>query len=118
MSNLLYVGIPEPENVRKNVLSTAKRVITLLKDHQDYARIRNEKETNIQQLKKTLDSIASQTRKLKNILPKRNMPPTQNMPRHSCQEQKSERKQQNNTFNKIDLLEQELNKIEKRLRAF
>jgi len=119
MNNLLYVGIPESDLVRKDILGSAKKVITLLRDHKDYAALRQQKEEHIILLKKVLDGIANQTRKLKNTLPKTTLgiEAKQNTRNQRVAQKQSEQK--NSTpASKIELLEQELDKIEKRLKAF
>ncbi|MDO8660916.1 MAG: hypothetical protein Q7K43_03435 [Candidatus Woesearchaeota archaeon] len=119
MNNLLYVGIPESDSVRKDILVSAKKVITLLKDHKDYSDLRKQKEEHIMRLKKVLDGIANQTRKLRSALPKTNLgiEPKKNV-RTGQHSQRQTEQTSSVPASKIELLEQELEKIEKRLKAF
>ncbi len=119
MNNLLYVGIPESDLVRRDILGRAKKVITLLKDHKDYVALRQQKQEHIVRLKKVLDSIANQTRKLKSTLPKTaiGIEAKQNA-RTGQHSQRQTERAPSLSASKIELLEQELDKIEKRLKAF
>jgi len=110
-SNVFYASIPDPNEFRKDVLLAQKCVIDSLKKHEHIKVIRAEKEVRISELKKILGSLKTIATKLKTALPAHGL--KQKAPKvvHSA----PARKEAVQRKSKIQILEDELAKIEGKL---
>jgi hypothetical protein len=71
----LYVGIPEPTGLRKDLLNSSKDIITSLKKYDAFSSLRQEKAKQISEVLKLMKEIDSLNRKLKQAMPKTTVQP-------------------------------------------
>jgi hypothetical protein len=64
-----YVGIREPNEIRKGLLSCSKRTIAVLRKFEEFRSLRQEKVEAIIELKRVVRELALLTSKLKVLLP-------------------------------------------------
>lgn len=119
--DVFYVGVHNPEEVRKDVLVSIKGVITSLKRYEQFRMLREEKTHTILELRKMLGEIATLNRKLKSAMPKTgmklNVPVPREAPVEKAPVKKETPKPKAPSKSKLDVLEDELSKIESRLRS-
>jgi len=118
---LLFVEIKEPSATRKDVLMATKDTLDALKRYEEYKLIKAEKEKSLIQLKRVLDDIGSLNRKLRSKMPKTPI----RIPEFTARER--EEKEEGTITghahfvarpkSKLDVLQEELSKIEERLGA-
>jgi len=117
-SEVFYVGIQTPAEIRKDILMSAKSTITSLKRYEQFRILRDEKLSQIVQLKKVLDELASLNRKFRSALPKTGVrpefPAKKEEPERVIRKEVA-RKPEAPKRTKMDVLEEELAKIESRL---
>ncbi len=110
---LFFVGIRDPIELRKEMLTSSKNLIDSLRRYEAFKDIKEEKLQHVLQLKRAFDELLVLNRKLRGHLPRipvkvpaleREEKPTRMMPKVKAIAK-----------NKIDVLEQELAKIEERL---
>ncbi len=109
---LFFVGIRDPIELRKELLTSSKNLIDSLRRYEAYKDVKEEKLQNIMDLKRVFDELLVLNKKLRNKLPHipvkatptlaREMPPSKGKPVKLSRD-------------KIDVLEDELAKIEERL---
>ncbi|MBI4143624.1 DUF5320 domain-containing protein [Candidatus Woesearchaeota archaeon] len=99
-----YVPLENPTELQKQVLTASKKVLGVLKSHENYKKIRTEKLEHILKFKKVLDDLTTLNKKLSNKLPKTAMP-----------KPKEEKQQQPKKH--LSAVEKELEDIEKRLKS-
>jgi len=109
-SQVFYASIPEPTEFRKDVLLTQKAIIDSLRKHEHIKKLRAEKEMRIGELKKMLAQLKLISNKMKSALPahavKRKEP---------AKKSAGARKETVQRQSKMDILEDELSKIESKL---
>jgi hypothetical protein len=105
----LYVGILEPVELRKSLLLSSKSLLTVLRNRGRFAELREQKQTLVFELKKTVDELLSLNRKLRNYLPKGVSAPVQR--EESVRQEVIEAPERSG----LDVLEEELAKIEEKL---
>ena len=109
---LFFVGIRDPVELRKELLTSSKNLIDSLRRYETFKDMKEEKLQHILQLKRVFDELLVLNRKLRGHLPR--------VPIKTpivAREEKTPKMPKIKTAakNKIDVLEQELSKIEERL---
>ena len=108
-SELFFVGIRDPIELRKELLTGSKDIIDSLKRYEQYKDLKEEKLHHIMELKRVFDELLVLNKKLRTKLPR--TPIKVPIPR----ETRGKARTTKITPAKIDVLEQELSKIEERL---
>jgi len=110
---LFFVGIRDPIELRKELLTSSKNLIDSLRRHEAYKDIKQDKEQRILELKRIFDELLVLNRKLRNHLPRTPL----KAPTVTREEKpiKGKPVQVKLAKGKIDILEEELAKIEERL---
>lgn len=116
---LFFVGIRDPIEIRKELLTSSKNLIDSLRRYEAYKDLKNEKQQHIMQLKRVFDELLVLNKKLRGKLPRIPLK-TPTVERDDIRQTKLVPKQQPKstikyTKSKIDVLEDELSKIEERL---
>jgi len=114
MEDMFFVGIPDATELRRQLLSNSKTAIGILRDYEEYSELRAEKLSAVIQLKKKVDEIIVLNRRIKNLLPK--VPDYKPRQVHHAPKQQQS-KPVKNIKHHTDILEEQLSKIEKRLKA-
>ncbi len=111
MNEPFFVGILEPVEVRKELLTSSRQLVNSLRKYEDYKHSRDEKLRYIIDLKRVFDELLVLNRKLRSRLPRTIGSP------HISSRQKTHSKpaQKTTPSAKADLLERELSRIEERL---
>ncbi|VVB81635.1 Uncharacterised protein [uncultured archaeon] len=111
---LFFVGIKDPIELRKELLTSSKNLIDSLRKFEQYTEIKQEKQANILELKRVFDELMVLNKKIRNHLPKTPLkaPP---VIKEVHEEKHAKGKPTKFAENKVDVLEQELAKIEERL---
>jgi len=102
---LFFVGIRDPIEIRKDLLTSSKNLIDALKRHARYKGLKDVKTENIMNLKRVFDELLVLNKKLRNKMPRTSF----KAPKESKPKEKAVPKAH------VDVLEQELSKIEQRL---
>jgi len=68
-SNIFFVGVREPEEVKKNLLESLKEVVESLRRFEKFKEIREEKARNISKLRDDIKELAGVASRLKAALP-------------------------------------------------
>jgi hypothetical protein len=116
---LFFVGIRDPIELRKELLTSSKNLIDSLRRYEAFKNLKEEKLQNVLELKRVFDELLVLNRKLRGHLPR--MPgkiPTvlkETQQREGPKPTKVAGKPAKIGKNKIDVLEEELAKIEERL---
>ena len=117
MEDMFFVGIPNATDLRRQILTNSKTAIGILKDYGEYSELRAEKLSAIIQLKKKVDEIIVLNKRIKTLLPKiPDIKPRQAeyvAPRQKTQSAKPVK----HINHHVDILEEQLSKIERRLKA-
>ena len=121
---LFFVGIREHQTVRKDLLQSSKMLLDSLKRHELYRRVKEDKLRAVNDLKRVFDELLVLNKKFRGKLPKvpvkvPDVPMREEPQRVQAKGAKSaplrqERLQPVNK-SKLDLLEEELAKVEARL---
>jgi len=111
-AQVFFVHLENAHQMRRSLLGAAKGVLSSLRKAESVRAIRAEKLECILQLKKKLDELQTLGRKLRNILPKTNMKPE--LPRIREMPKAAEMPQVPRK-NKLEMLEEELAKVERTL---
>lgn len=130
---LLFVEIKEPSATRRDVLMSTKDVLDALKRYEEYKTVKAEKQKAVEQLKKTVDDLLVLNRKLRSRMPKASVKIPELMIRARAAPTESasprfarEREEKAITGptpsaarpkSKLDVLQEELERIESRLGA-
>lgn len=109
MNELFFVGIKDPIEVRKELLTSSKQVIDSLKRYERYKNINDEKRSTILQLKRVFDELLILNKKMRGKFPST---PSQPARTQVVREAPKPPKRSN-----LDVLEDELSRIEDRLKA-
>lgn len=122
---LFFVGIREHQTVRKDLLQSSKMLLDSLKRHELYRRVKDDKLRAIYDLKRVFDELLVLNKKLRGKMPKVPVKvpdvPMRDEPEVRVQPQKGkpvERRMERPSSagkSKLDLLEEELAKVEARL---
>ncbi len=115
---LFFVGIRDPVELRKELLTSSKNLIDSLRRYEAFKDLKEEKLQHIIELKRVFDELLVLNRKLRNHLPRIpvKVPVLSEMQREAPRpSSKASGKAVKMARNKIDVLEQELAKIEERL---
>jgi len=118
---LFFVGIRDPVELRKELLTSSKNLIDSLRRYEAFKDLKEEKLQHIIELKRVFDELLVLNRKLRNHLPRIPVKvPTalkemQQMREGPKTTSKASAKTVKMARNKIDVLEEELAKIEERL---
>ncbi len=108
---LFFVGIRDPIEIRKELLTSSKNLIDSLRRYEAYKTVKEEKIRHIVELKKVFDELLVLNKKVRGNLPK--IPIKAPAVARETPEKMPKAKPMAKT--KIDVLEQELAKIEERL---
>jgi hypothetical protein len=118
--DIFYVGIEEPTELRRKILMGSKTLIDSLRRYEAYRELRAEKLAHIVQLKRLMDEIMILNKKLRSLMPGVQIP--QAAPEEaeaSAPEPRAARKQKHAPVlshkSKLDLLQDQLSQIEKKL---
>jgi len=71
---IIYVGINEPKQYRKEILTSAVDIIQLLKNHERYKKIEKEKNIYRNQLVKNINQLRTLFKGFDNMIPKTHLP--------------------------------------------
>jgi hypothetical protein len=114
---LFFVGIRDPIELRKELLTSSKNLIDSLRRYEAFKDLKEEKLQHIIELKRVFDELLVLNRKVRNHLPRIpvKVPTLNEMQRETRPASKASGKAVKMARNKIDVLEQELAKIEERL---
>jgi len=125
--NLLFVEIKDPSATRRDVLLSTKDVLDALKRYEEYKATKAEKQKTLDQLKKVVDDLLVLNRKLRSKMPKAPVK-IPDLTLRTRQEPRSAREREEKIItgptpiaarpkSKLDVLQEELEKIESRLGA-
>lgn len=115
---VFFVGIKNHVDVRKELLTSSKSVLDMLRRHEQYAAIKEEKQHLTSELKRVFDELLILNKKLKTKMPKvSSKSPALRFASEKPKPSRKHRKRDEYTPTKLDLLEQELAKVERRLSA-
>lgn len=109
----MYIGVADPITHRKNLLLCSRDLITSLKNYERLKSIRVEKTTDIFALRKLIQEIIVLNRKLKQFLPKVELPKQPHRERHITTKRTIPKAR---VKSKVDALQKELDRIEGKLR--
>ncbi len=122
---LFFVGIREHQTVRKDLLQSSKMLLDSLKRHELYRRVKEDKLRAVNDLKRVFDELLILNKKFRGKLPKvpvkvpdvpmREEPRPQALPKGAKSSPLKQEKLQSSSKSKLDLLEEELAKVEARL---
>ncbi len=116
---LFFVGIRDPIEMRKELLTCSKDLIDSLRRYEQYKDVKEQKLQNIMELKRVFDELLVLNKKMRNHLPRtplRAPPAIREMAREERRPvAKGKQTPIKFTRSKIDVLEEELSKIEQRL---
>jgi len=111
---LFFVGIRDPIEMRKELLTSSKNLIDSLKRYEAYRSVKEEKQQHILELKHVFDELLVLNRKLRGKLPRTPLKaPT--VEREERQRAKTVKITTKPAQSKVDVLEEELARIEERL---
>ncbi|MBI4141950.1 hypothetical protein HY484_03435 [Candidatus Woesearchaeota archaeon] len=113
-SSDVFVGIRNLSVIRKDLLTASKDILRVLRNHDEYRKLRTEKLQNVVKLYKVMTEIASLNRKMKNMLPKIALEDDGSIVAETDSKVSVVRRP---TKSKLDILEDELAVIEERLSA-
>ncbi len=122
--DLLFVEIKEPSATRRDVLMATKDVLDCLKKYEEYRHTKEQKTELLSQLKVVVDELGSLNRRLRSKMPK--APIALPVREKSAAWEKEEKVEKSYSGpspsvarpkSKLDLLQEELEKIESRLGA-
>lgn len=109
--DLFYVGIGGPVDIRKDLLTSSKVLLGGLKRYEDYQQLRDKKFELLGDLKRVFDELLVLNRKFRSKLPR--IPEEKPQP----ERRKVAPKKEHPVKSHLDVLEDELRKIEKRLES-
>lgn len=114
MSELFFVGIKDPLEIRKELLTSSKNLIDALRRYEKYKIIRETKTAHIIELKRVFDELLILNKKLRGKLPKVPIKAPQ-LGETKIEQKKVKTAVKEVPKSKLDVLEQELSKIEEKL---
>ncbi len=101
--NLFFVGVKDHLEVRKDLLVSSKNLLSSLKQHETFCQLKEQKSTLVVDLQRVFDELLILNKKLRNIIPKL---PTKDLDRDEPEKLPK---------GKLDLLDDELARVERRL---
>lgn len=120
--DLFFIGIQNPDEVRKVLLESWKEVVESLERYENFKEIRKERVENIEKFKKNVKEISRLITELKEKLPETGLKPA--IPKIKEQETGKSRKQptkkpkaRKKEKTELDRLEDELGQIEAKLNS-
>ena len=115
MKQTFFVGIKDPVRVRRDLLTSSKGILDSLKKYDDFASVRDEKQKYIVDLKRVIDELIVLDKKVRGHLPATPLKIS------GLEKPKMKKGKKEEVIpmarSKLDLLEQELSKVESRLKA-
>ena len=72
---LLYMGVPDPLDLRKDLLNSSKILLGSLKKYENYNEMKKEKAKYVAELAKTFKELNILNRRIKQLLPKAKLKP-------------------------------------------
>ncbi len=117
--SLLFVELREPSATRRDVLMSTKDVIDILRRYEEYRATSAEKMRALSDLKRVVDELQSLNRKLRNKMPK--LPAAPNIREFAREREETDefitgpQPSVARPKSKLDILQEELEKIESRL---
>lgn len=120
---LLFVELKEPAAVRRDVLMGTKDILDCLKRYEEFKTLKAQKQEAVDKLNRIVSDLQSLNRRLRNKMPK---PPVTipSIRESAWEEEGAVEKVSKGTLpsaarpqSKLDILQEELNKIESRLAA-
>lgn len=120
----LFVEIREPSVTRRDVLLATKDVLDSLKKYEEYSSIKVEKQKTWDSLKRVMNELLVLNRKLRSAIPKAPVPNTTLYARTTDVDSRLAREKEEfitgltpsaRPKSKLDILQEELSKIESRL---
>ena len=114
---LFFVGIRDPIEMRKELLTSSKNLIDSLKRYEAYKSVKDEKQQHILELKHVFDELMVLNRKLRGKLPRTPLK-APSITRETKEEKpkgRAVKTASKQAASKIDVLEEELARIEERL---
>ncbi|MEM3154495.1 MAG: hypothetical protein QW165_02930 [Candidatus Woesearchaeota archaeon] len=113
---LFFVGIRDPIEMRKELLISSKNLIDSLRRYEAYKQLKEEKLQHVLALKRVFDELLVLNRKLRGHLPRIPVKvPALTREEKPAKMPKMMTRMKTVTKSKIDVLEEELSKIEERL---
>ena len=110
-----FVGIPDHVEVRKELLTSSKNLLDSLKRHETYVRIKNDKLRAMVDLKRVFDELLLLNKKLRGRLPKVPVKIPAEAPVETPELKEFRPHIERAAKSKLDVLEEELAKVEQRL---
>lgn len=122
---LLFVELKEPAATRRDVLMATKDVLDCLKRYEEFKQTRMKKEQKVNELKRVVDDLQSLNRRLRSKMPKApvSVPDLHELKESAAWEKEGEKYSRGpgpsaaRPKSKLDVLQEELEKIESRLGA-
>jgi hypothetical protein len=114
-TELFFVGIRDPIELRKELLTSSKNLIDSLKRYEAYKSVKEEKLRHIMELKRVFDELLVLNKKLRNKLPHIPVKAAPTLARETKEMPTAKGRSVKLSKSKIDVLEEELAKIEERL---
>lgn len=111
MTDLYYVNVKDPVESRKDLLLSSRNVLDSLRRFEKYLLINEKKHIHIAELKHVFDELSVLNKKLKQRLPK---VPGKAVPKQE-KEAVVKKEPAKSVKSKLDVLEEELAKVESRL---
>jgi hypothetical protein len=115
MKQTFFVGIKDPVRARRDLLTSSKGILDSLKKYDDFASARDEKQKYIVELKRVIDELIVLDKKVRGHLPATPLKVS------GLEKPKIKKGKKEEAIplarSKLDLLEQELSKVESRLNA-
>ena len=125
-NELFFVQIPEPSEVRRNILETLKEILSTMQKFEKFREIRHKKLENIHKLRTGLRQANKMIGDLKSKLPQTDLkavvlkepkPQTEKVPKQKTDSvQKQEPKPKKKELTELERLESELSAIEGKLK--
>lgn len=118
MKQTFFVGIKDPVKARRDLLTSSKGILDSLKKYDDFASVRDEKQKYIVELKRVIDELIVLDKKVRGHLPATPLK-VSGLEKPKIKKGKKEAGEAAIPMarSKLDLLEQELSKVESRLKA-
>ncbi len=122
--DLLFVALKEPSSTRRDVLMATKDVLDVLRRYEEYRAVSAEKQKALAELKQVVDSLQSLNRRLRSRMPK--VPMKNGVTERAFVSPEAVWEEEGKSFkgpspemarpkSKLDILQEELEKIESRL---
>src|SRR3990172_7282455 len=110
-NELFFVGIRDPIELRKELLTSSKNLIDSLRRYEAYKDVKEEKLRHVMELKRVFDELLVMNKKLRNKMPHIPIKAAPTLARETREMPVQKGKPVKMTRSKIDVLEDELAKI-------